>query len=270
VTHASDIHPNLRLGTCSWSTADWVGSVYESGTKSVDYIAQYAQRFNAVEIDSTFYATPRRSTVEGWADRTPETFVFASKVPQVITHEKFMEGCQGDLANFLDTMSLLGPRLGPILFQFPYFAKRRGVTLDNFLERLTPFLDEIPKKDFQFAVEVRNKTWITDQLLDLLRHHAVPLALIDHPWMHRPAQLFRNDDIFTGPFLYVRWLGDRKGIEKVTTTWRDHVVDRESDMAQWIPPIKRALDRQMNVFGFVNNHYSGHAPGDVTRFQKSL
>jgi uncharacterized protein YecE (DUF72 family) len=253
----------LRLGTCSWSTKDWVGSVYTQGTKPAEYIREYATHFDTVEIDSTFYAVPRRSTIEGWRDRTPESFVFAAKAPQVITHEKLMKNCERDATEFLDAMSLLGDRLGPIVFQFPYYAKRRGVTVDEFVSRLDPFLGQLPKDQFRFVVEVRNKTWYSRQLLDVLGNHGVTLAFIEHPWMWRSDQLHKREGLFTGPFAYIRWLGDRKGIEEITKTWSEPVVDRQADLARWVPLIKNALDNQMDVFGYVNNHYSGHAPGDV-------
>ncbi|MBM3290751.1 MAG: DUF72 domain-containing protein, partial [Candidatus Hydrogenedentes bacterium] len=129
----------VRLGTCSWSTSDWVGKVYSAGTRPTDYIAEYAQRYDTVEIDATFYGTPRQSTVDGWRDRTPESFVFSAKAPQTITHEKFLVGCERDVADFLRAMDTLGPRLGPIVFQFPYYSKKYNVSEGDFLARLAPF-----------------------------------------------------------------------------------------------------------------------------------
>ncbi len=155
------------------------------------------------------------------------------------------------------------------MLQFPYFAKRRGVTLDDFLGRLDPFLKEVPR-DLSFAVEVRNKTWVTKKLCGVLAEHGVTLALIDHPWMYRPSQLFKHPEVVTGEFLYVRWLGDRHGIEEITKTWNEHVVDRAGDMEQWVPGIESVLDSGKNVLGYVNNHYSGYAPGDVNRFLKFM
>lgn len=253
----------VRLGTCSWSTRDWIGTIYSADAKPADYIAQYAKRFDTVEIDSTFYGTPRRTTVEGWRDRTPPDFIFAAKAPQVITHEKFLEGCDRDLAEFLETMEILDSRLGPIVFQFPYYAKKRNVTQDDFLKRLSPFLRQLPDQGHQWVVEVRNKTWITRKLTDVLSEHNVALALIDHPWMHRPGQLGRIDGIATGDFAYIRWLGDRYAIEKITTTWGEHVLDRRTDLEQWVPVVQKLLTLGKPVFGYVNSHYSGYAPGDV-------
>ena len=83
--------------------------------KAADYLSYYATKFQAVEIDSTFYAAPAASTVTRWRDRTPEGFVIAAKVPQAITHEKCLLECDEEFAQFVETMSLLGDRLGPLL-----------------------------------------------------------------------------------------------------------------------------------------------------------
>ena len=260
----------LRLGTSSWSSKDWVGKVYPVGTKPADFITHYAKIYSTVEIDSTFYGVPRRATVEGWRDRTPEDFLFATKAPKAITHEKFLVKCERDVEDYLDTMSLLGKRLGPILFQFPYYAKRTKIGSEEFLTRLEPFLAALPHNDFRFAVEVRNKAWIEEPLLSLLKNSNVTLALIDHPWMAPPAQLFKTAGIETGDFLYVRWLGDRHGIEKRTKTWNETIVDRTQDLKNWAPPIKERLDNQMDIFGYVNNHYAGYAPDNVDQMKKML
>ena len=255
--------PRIRLGTCSWSTSDWVGKVYSAGTRQADYIAEYAERYDTVEIDATFYGTPRQSTVDGWRDRTPESFIFSAKAPQVITHEKFLVGCERDLAEFLKTMDTLGPRLGPVVFQFPYYSRKYNVTEADFLARLEPFLKALPNDDHRFVVEVRNKNWIRKPLLDLLASRGAVLALIDHPWMHQSDYLLKIGGIMTGPFAYLRLLGDRYGIEKITKTWGEHVIDRHPDLERWAPAMQSILGQGLNVFGYVNSHYSGYAPGDV-------
>jgi len=261
--------PFLRLGTSSWSARDWVGPFYPPGTPPSAFISAYAERFTTVEIDATFYAVPRRTTVEGWRDRTPESFVFAAKAPREITHDRFLEDCEAPLSAFMETMSVLGPRLGPVLFQFPYYARKSGVTRDLFLRRLEAFLPTL-STERPWAVEVRNKAWIGRSLLEMLGAHGVALALIDHPWMHRPDTLFAADGVLTGPFVYIRWLGDRYGIEKITAAWNETVVDRRADLAAWVPHIQALLDRPFPVFGYVNNHYSGYAPAAVELLQGLL
>jgi len=91
--------------------------------RPADYLTFYAQHFAAVEVDSTFYACPSVQTVSNWAARTPEGFTFAVKIPQSITHEKALAGCDGELTEFLKTIDILGTKLGPIVFQFPFFNK---------------------------------------------------------------------------------------------------------------------------------------------------
>ncbi len=264
------LSPHLRLGTSSWTAKGWLGKFYPSGTKPADFITEYAKHYDTVEIDSTFYATPKESTVLGWKDKTPEGFLFAAKFPQAITHDKFLEDCGHELKGFLRTMSLLEEKLGPLLLQFPYYAKRMGVTEDDFLLRLTRFLKELPEDHFRFAVEVRNKNWINPYLFEILHDHNVALCLIDHPWMAPPKALFGHKEILTNQFMYIRWLGDRRGIEKVTKVWNESVVEREADIGRWAPHIKDVLDKQMDVFGYVNNHYGGYAPDNVEQIKKML
>jgi uncharacterized protein YecE (DUF72 family) len=85
--------PGFRLGTSAFTAAGWVGSFYPEGTKPADFLNLYATHINAIEVDSTFYRTPAISTVRGWASKAPEGFLFAAKVPQLITQEKILVGC---------------------------------------------------------------------------------------------------------------------------------------------------------------------------------
>jgi uncharacterized protein YecE (DUF72 family) len=96
--------------------------------------------------------------------------------------------CDGDLKQFLDTMDLLGPKLGPIVFQFPLF--NRGMFRDrrDSLDRLVPFLRKLPGA-FKFAIEIRNRDWLDVEFADLLRNHKMALVLQDRSWMPRPAEL---------------------------------------------------------------------------------
>src|SRR5262249_19164543 len=114
-------NPSILLGTSSFTATGWEGSFYPKGLRSADYLSFYAEHFHTVEVDSTFYACPAPQTVSNWASRTPEGFVFSVKVPQVITHEKVLLNCESEFQQFLETMHLLGQKLGPIVFQFPFF-----------------------------------------------------------------------------------------------------------------------------------------------------
>jgi uncharacterized protein YecE (DUF72 family) len=256
----------FRIGTSAFTAAGWPGSFYPEGMKPADYLTYYATKFNTVEIDSTFYRTPAPKTVKGWADKVPAGFVIAAKVPQVITHEKCLVDCHDDFAEFVDTMDfLVDDKLGPLLFQFPYFNKDAFKTGDEFLARLRPFLKTLPK-DYKFAIEIRNKSWLTEKFADLLREHKVALALQDQLWMPLPAAM--AFDYLTADFTYVRLLGDRKGIEKETKVWDKVIVNRSKELHSWVDVCQQISRRGAKVYVYVNNHYSGHAPKTVADFLK--
>ena len=115
--------PNIFLGTSSFTASGWEGSFYPLGMRSRDLLRHYSTQFQTVEIDSTFYGTPATSTVSSWNEKTPGDFVFAVKVPQVITHGKVLADCEPEFDEFIERMHLLGDKLGPMLLQFPKFDK---------------------------------------------------------------------------------------------------------------------------------------------------
>ena len=134
----------LLLGTSSWTAEGWGKSFYPPGTRPSGYLVAYAQKFNTVECDATFYRSPSARTVEGWRRKLPDGFVFSAKVPQVITHEKVLQDCGEDLRTFLGVMDLLEDKLGPLLFQFPYFNRKRFPSPKPFFDRLRKFLGKLP------------------------------------------------------------------------------------------------------------------------------
>jgi uncharacterized protein YecE (DUF72 family) len=257
------------LGTSAFSASGWECSFYPSGMKQRDYLKYYATKFKTVEIDSTYYGTPRASTVTGWYEKTPSDFIFAAKVPQIVTHEKVLHNCNAEFDEFIERMKLLGEKLGPLLFQFPHFNNYECNGPDEFVRRLGLFLGRV--KDLptvRFVVEVRNKTWLDQRLTDLLREHNVALALTDTSFMPRPWELKEKLDLVTADFVYVRWLGDRKGIERVTRVWDKTVVDRKSDLTNWVDIFKAMVSNKkvLKLFAFANNHYSGNAPETIKTF----
>jgi uncharacterized protein YecE (DUF72 family) len=256
----------IRIGTSGFTAAGWPGTFYPRKLKSCDYLSYYAQHFDVVEIDTTFYGTPKVSVVQSWDAKTPQSFLFAAKVPREITHEKVLKSCDQEFKTFLTTMEALGEKLGPMLFQFGKFDKTAFESLDDFLVRLIPFLKKLPK-DRKFAVEIRNKNWLVPKFADVLREHGVALAQIDQSWMPRPWEMKDQFDLITADFTYVRWLGDRKGIEEKTKTWDKVIVDRQGDLFEWVGLLKKAHERRIMILAFANNHYAGNGPATVEMFR---
>jgi uncharacterized protein YecE (DUF72 family) len=242
----------IRLGTSAFTAAGWPGSFYPEGLPERDYLSFYATRFDTVEVDSTFYRTPSLSTVKGWYSKTPKGFLFAAKIPQTITHERVLRDCEEELAQFLKVMDALGEKLGPLLFQFGYFNRKAFIGVNDFIARLAPFLKKLPK-GYRFAVEIRNRAWLVPRFIETLRERGAALALIEQAWMPRPAQWFEKFDPITADFTYVRWLGDRKGIEERTKTW---------------DKVKTVHKRRIQILAFANNHYAGHAPATLEIFRR--
>ncbi len=259
----------LLLGTSSFTAKGWEHSFYPSGLNSRDFLSYYATKFATVEVDSTFYGCPTPRTVNNWATRTPEDFIFCVKVPQIITHERSLVGCDAEFEEFVGTMDILGAKLGPMVFQFPLFDRWQFSTQRSFLGVLTPFLKKLPS-DHQFVIEIRNKTWLDGKLTDLLREHNVALALTDTSFVPRPWEYKQKLDCITADFTYVRWLGDRKAIEKLTNTWDKAIVDRSDDLMEWVRLMRMwTIERKFKrAFLFANNHYQGYAPATVELFRK--
>ncbi|HUF40844.1 MAG TPA: DUF72 domain-containing protein [Verrucomicrobiae bacterium] len=258
--------PNLLVGTSSWSTSDWVGPFYPAHLKPGQFIEAYARKFPAVEIDSTYYSIPPPQVVAGWRDKTPPGFVFTAKIPGVVTHEKVLQDCQAELTAFLQNISLLGDRLGPLLLQFPYFNKNAFPSRQPFEKLLRPFLAALPK-EFKFALEIRNKNWLSWDFLELLRDHSVAFALVAQAWMPRIDTLAKALDLVTSDFAYVRFIGDRKGIEAKTAKWDRLIEDKTPEMTVWVHELKKIVNQGVKTYAFFNNHYAGFAPGSVKLFE---
>ena len=275
----------LYLGTTSWSNEDWEGLVYPKGCAAADYIEHYAKVFKGVEIDSTWYRIPSSKAVEGWMRRTPADFRFAAKVPQVISHEKGLVDCIGEMEEFLQAMEPLGERLGPLLMQFPYVAMGQDAHENEhgseFLRRLAKFLPQLPLEDFRFAVEIRNGRWLREELVDLLREHGVALVLNSYYTMPDLGQLQKRVDPRTANFLYLRFLGDRKRMDEYVDGlirrgekqrhWDALVWDRGAETQRWAQQVRAMVEPEpgREVYAFFNNHYAGYAPGSLGVFARA-
>ena len=252
----------ILLGTSSFTASGWNGSFYPRGMKPSDYLAFYAERFHTVEVDSTFYACPTARTVENWNARTPPDFIFSVKVPQTITHDKVLVDCDAEISEFLETMDILGPKLGPIVFQFPLFQRNVLRDRQEFTDRLIPFLKKLPNR--KFAIEIRNRPWMNAEFANLLRDHGIALVLQDRSWMQNSSEL--DFDPITADWTYIRWLGDRREIEAQTMTWDKVVVDRTAELSSWVDFCYQIMKRGVLIYAYANNHFQGHGPATIAKF----
>jgi uncharacterized protein YecE (DUF72 family) len=258
----------IRIGTCGWSYKDWVGVFYPAHLPAAEQLPYYAERYAVVEVDSTFYRTPALKTVQGWRSRTPDGFGFSLKVPQVITHEKLLCDCGPELHAFLTAARALEEKLLCCCLQFGYFNRKAFPNVGAFVERLDQFLTGWPK-DVPVAVEIRNGGWVGPPLLDCLRAHGAAFVVADQAWMVAPLDVVHRFDAVTGPFAYVRLLGDRAAVDAVTPTLDRVVLDRGGQIQADALAIGMLAER-VPVLAFVNNHFAGYAPQTVAELQAAL
>lgn len=261
---------SIQIGTCAWSYDDWRGAFYPPQLPPAQWLAWYARYFPAVEIDSTFYATPGAQTVARWLAATPETFRFTCKMPREITHVRKLRDCAEPLSLFLAGMEPLraSGRLGPVLIQLPpYFEPR----LDEVA--LKEFLFGLPR-DWSFAVEFRHADWHQPRIVTLLENCGVCWV-----WNDLSSLAERERAPFrilpqTSDCLYIRLIGDLqtkyRGDGTRAFRYSKLLWPSDSVLESWAVKIKRSLRKTKCVHISASNHYEGFAPITVQRLARQL
>lgn len=164
----------ILAGTSGYAFKEWKGSFYPKELKDDAMLGFYATRFPAVEINNTFYRLPKEKVLRSWAEQVPRQFTFAIKASQRITHHARLKPESKELVDYLiRNTSVLGERLGPILFQLPPNLKKDT-------ERLKRFLGELPKER-RFTIEFRHESWLEEDVLSALREHDVAMCVAEQP-----------------------------------------------------------------------------------------
>ena len=207
---------DFHIGTSGYSYKEWKGTFYPGDLPADRMLGFYSGRFNAVEINNTFYRMPRSSVMEQWREQVPDPFRFVLKTPQRITHRKKLEDIGSDFNYFLETARVLGDRLGPLLVQLPPWQRKD-------IEKLRALLALVPR-DIRVALEVRHASWVDEEVTGVLRDANVALCVSDTEELERPADIV---DSATWGYLRLRrcdydetslraWLERIRGYE-----WRD-------------------------------------------------
>jgi uncharacterized protein YecE (DUF72 family) len=270
----------FRLGTSSWSEKSWVGAFYPPKTAPADMLLYYGTQFDTVEADVTYYRIPSQTMVKNWFLRTPDHFLLSAKFPRSIVHAGtgktpdsnrilIPDIVGNDALTFLDVMGELKHKCGPLVLQFPYFNKTVFSKPEQFTDRLAVFLDWLPD-GFRYAVEIRNRNYITDGFLDILRDHRIPMVWVDLPYFPHPEHLTDRFNIITSDYLYIRLIGDRREVEKCTHTFDRIVVDKSKRLAAWTNVVKRSMHHVSEIFMYANNHFAGHGPDTIRQIRQML
>jgi len=244
----------IHLGTQGWAYPDWIGVFYPPGSKQQHYLPFYAGVFDTVELDNTFYGVPSASVVRSWDRHTPDGFRFAAKVPREITHDASLVRVEEAMKEFVLGLAPLGEKLGPLLVQMPAeFARGPGSEKD-----LLTFLDAAPN-GVRLAVEFRHRSWHAPEVMDALRARNVAVAWTQWRDLEPVTEV-------TADFLYVRWIGDNREIEKFDRV----LVDRKDAFERWEGDLRRVLPEVREVYGYFNNHWAGHSPASAAEMKRRL
>jgi uncharacterized protein YecE (DUF72 family) len=222
--------------------------VYPERAPSRTWFGFYAERFDTVEVNNTFYRLPTVSTVDAWAAQAPPGFTYAVKVGQFGSHRMKLRDAERWLPNHLDRVERLGDHLGPNLVQLPPRWKRNTARLDEFLT--------IAPKHLRWAVELRDPSWVHDDTFAVLERHGAALCIHDllegHPWVRTADWTYVR---FHGPdALRVKYLG-RYGGRRL---WRP-----ARQLATW-------LEDGCGVYAYFNNDWHGHAVDDAVWLRERL
>jgi uncharacterized protein YecE (DUF72 family) len=249
---------NFYLGCSGWSYEGWKGNFYPKNMESKDYLPYYSKFFKFVEVDSTYYHMPSRSTVRGWKDKTPEEFRFSLKFPKVITHEKKLDDVIKPLSILFYSLEPLVDKTLTLLIQLPPFlSEKKGL---NPLQDMIRHLD----KRFKYSLEVRHPSWFNDNVYDFLKENSISLVWSVRDELEPPPILTSNQ-------LYIRFIGDRSIPDG---DFGKIVKDRSKELLEYAKRIRELQNEQdvniRDVLIAFNNHFAGFGPQSVNDFLKLL
>ena len=239
---------NFHIGTSGWSYTHWSGLFYPEGLKPARYLEHYATVFSCVELNASFYRIPRIQTVEGWAQRTPQSFRFCAKMNRFITHRKKLVDVAEPLDRFLDVFEPLRERLGPFLVQLPPSLRFDPDIAESFLQLIDTYRDR-----HAFALEARHPSWFIPEALNLLRTYSMSLVIANS------GGRFPETDTLTGFTIYIRFHGPFGNYSSPYTPDVLHGYARK--IAGW-------LGERRTVWAFFNNDIDGHAVYNACELEK--
>jgi uncharacterized protein YecE (DUF72 family) len=235
---------SIRIGTSGWNYPHWKALFYPEDCPKTRWLEYYAQHFDTVELNATFYRLPKAVTFENWQHRTPASFTWSLKASRYITHVKRLKEAEEPLKRFYDSALRLGPKLGPILFQLPPSLAYENGLIREFLEQLDSSLRHV--------IEVRHPSWIQDSFFQELEDTNVAFCISD------TAGRYPFREAVTADFIYIRLHGSQKLYASKYT---------EKELKNWAKKIK-AWNR--DTFIYFDNDFEAYAVANARRLKEML
>ncbi len=235
----------FRVGTSGWNYAHWRGVFYPQGLSTARWFEHYAQHFDTVEINNTFYQLPPLQTFESWRRHAPPGFVYAVKANRFLTHRKRLRDCREPLQAFLERTAALGRHLGPVLYQLPPHWRCN-------LERLEAFCTLLPR-GMVHVFEFRDPRWLMEETFALLRRYGASLCwhdlTEDHP------------RVVMGKVIYVRFHGAGELYGGCYS---------EQTLRRWARWLCAAAGPRRKVYAYFNNDAGAFAVANALRLRELL
>jgi uncharacterized protein YecE (DUF72 family) len=229
-----------RVGTSGYNYDEWRGSFYPEDLPDNRMLAFYAERFDTVEINYTFYRMPTVRVLQAWGKETPEGFIFSLKAPRRITHDLRLRDAADPVTDFCETSHALKTKLGVLLFQLPPFLKKDSARLEDFLHQLPP--------GTRAAFEFRNASWFADDVFECMRRFNVALCVSESEQRDTPLEI-------TADFGYFR-------LRKPDYT--------DADLAQWAQRLQAAAPRWQDTFVYFKHEAAGKGPELAARLREIM
>jgi uncharacterized protein YecE (DUF72 family) len=237
----------IRIGCSGWNYKSWKDELYEGKPPRL-WLQHYAQYFDTVEVNNTFYRLPLKSSVARWVEETPPEFLFAIKASRYLTHIKRLTDMRAGLARYYERVEPLvrSPKLGPVLWQLPPTFRRDD-------DRLASALTALPAGRHCF--EFRHRSWFVEPVYELMRAHGTALVIGD-----RPEVKEFQEHVFTADWTFVRFHYGSRGRRGNYS---------ESELEEWARRFEE-WNGEVEVLAYFNNDWEVFAVRNALWLKRRL
>ena len=237
---------DIRIGTSGWYYNHWKGLFYPAGLPKSKWFDYYAEHFDTVEINNTFYQLPKQETFKNWHKQAPKNFLYTVKANRYITHIKRLKDPSQSLERFFEGADILKENLGPILYQLP-------PSFHKDLDRLRAFMQVLPK-DRIAVFEFRHKSWFSDDTYKLLNEFNAAFCIHDLAGIPTPR-------ITTANLIYVRFHGP---------TGKYQGNYSKPALQSWAKWLKQHIKEVRSVYVYFNNDINANAVRNAKTLKEQL
>ena len=282
----------IRFGTCSWKYESWKGIIYPESEK-FNYLKEYSNHYNTVEIDQWFWSLyapskvllPQQETVIEYKSSVPKDFLFTIKVPNSITLTHFYRKNKSEeliknpyflsldfYDKFLDTIEPLKDNIGCLIFQFEYLNKEKIVSQKIFEDLIYDFISKISNSGLPIGIEIRNPNYLNKNYFKFLENLKIIPVMLEGNYMPSVVETcskFLTD--YNGSIVFRLHGPDRTGIEKLSdNNWNQIYIDRTQELEKLGELFNDFLNRKLDLFINVNNHFEGSAPLTIRKIKNLM